>query len=149
MTAPLGTALALIGHAQTYRARRFESTIDLHWNRHELGHRCASRRGQPLPSGHRPKYEPAVLNVQLGRPNEILKRQRNWFSVGSDSACCARRKPTRREQQAKNTDFEKMFGTLLCFHEQTRCRKPNPNGPIANSESSFLWREFPHKNRNT
>ena len=118
MTAPFGTALALIGHAQTYRAGRFESTIDPHWNRHELGHRCASRRGQPLPSGHSSTYEPAVLNVQLGRPNEILKRCRNFAHDNNWDA------DTRSRSTLKRCLARALFSRTKPMQE-TESKRPN------------------------
>ena len=73
-----------------------------------------------------PNHEPAVLLVQLGRPNEILKRDLD-FAPGRNRRC----------RDALLIDFEEMFRTFCFLTKTRRTRKPNPHGTIPNSESSY------------
>ena len=69
--------------------------------------------------------EPAVLPVQLGRPNEILKRDHHFVSDRN-----------RQVRNNKPIDFEEMFRTSFRLTSGRRTTTPNPPGTIPISESS-------------
>ena len=85
-----------------------------------------------------PNREPAVLLVQPGRPNEILKR---CLEFAQDN--------NRRRRDALLIDFEEMFRTFFFCKKEDQTRKPNPHGTIQNSESSYgLTKESPQEKEN-